>query len=104
MIKKKFFCAGITLSAGFFLASSYVGCDEILFVVFFTLTVCSRSLLTLGCYINPVDLTANYVGPLTAVVNGMSSATGIFAPYIVGLMTTNVRKKFISKLFAFNFF
>lgn len=78
------------MSASFFLASSYAECNETLVILFFTITVCSRSLITPGCYSNPVDLTPNYVGPLTAIVNGISSATGVFGPYIVGLMTTNV--------------
>lgn len=79
------------MSASFFLASSYAGCNQTLVILFFSITVCSRSLITPGAYVNPVDLAPNYVGPLTAVVNGISSTTGVFGPYVAGLMTPNVR-------------
>lgn len=89
-----FLSTGGSLSSIFFLGSSYAGCNELLVVILFTATVCSRGLITSAIYINSVDLSPNYVGPLSAVVNGISSATGVIGPYIVGLLTTNVRTLF----------
>lgn len=73
------------------MAASYAGCDQTLVVLFFTISVGSQSLTIPGTYVNPLDLSPNYVGPLTALVNGMGSSTGILAPYVIGLLTPNVR-------------
>lgn len=77
-------------AAVFFIAASYAGCDQTLVVLFFTLSVGSQALTIPGTYVNPLDLSPNYVGPLTALVNGAGSITGILAPYVIGLLTPNV--------------
>lgn len=64
------------LAAVFFIAASYAGCDQTLVVLFFTLSVTSQALTIPGTYVNPLDLSPNYIGPLTALVNGVGSTTG----------------------------
>lgn len=83
------------------MAASYAGCDQTLVVLFFTISVGSQSLTIPGTYVNPLDLSPNYVGPLTALVNGMGSSTGILAPYVIGLLTPNVRIPWIEPIFFF---
>lgn len=77
-------------AAVFFIAASYAGCDQTLVVLFFTLSVGSQALTIPGTYVNPLDLSPNYVGPLTALVNGAGSITGILAPWVIGLLTPQV--------------
>lgn len=41
--------------------------------------------------VNPLDLSPNYAGSIMAVTNGIGAITGVIAPYVVGVMTPNVR-------------
>lgn len=43
-----------------------------------------------GMKINVLDITPNYAGTTTAIVNGISSISGIISPYLIGLLTPNV--------------
>ena len=40
--------------------------------------------------VNALDLTTNFSGTLMALVNGIGAITGIFVPYIAGVLTPNV--------------
>lgn len=72
------------------MATSFAGCNKILFVLFLTLLVGSQCLKNPGISVNILDLAPNYVSVLAAVVNGIGSFAGILAPYIIGVMTPNV--------------
>lgn len=80
------------VAAIFIMGASYAGCNKTLVVLFFTITVTSQNLATPGSYVNPMDLSQNYIGPLSAIVNGVSSLSGMLSPYVIGLMTPNVSK------------
>lgn len=40
--------------------------------------------------VNPLDLSPNFAGSLMAVVGCIGAISGIFAPQVVGLLTTHV--------------
>lgn len=78
------------IAAVFIMGASYAGCNKTIVILFFTITVTSQNLATPGSYVNPMDLSPNYIGPLSAIVNGVSAFSGILSPYVIGLMTPNV--------------
>ena len=43
-----------------------------------------------GMKINALDITPNYAGTTTAMVNGIAAISGIISPYLIGLLTPNV--------------
>lgn len=43
-----------------------------------------------GIKVNTLDLAPRYAGVIMALTNGVGGISGIFAPYIVGVMTPNV--------------
>lgn len=78
------------LPATFILLATYAGCEHALVIIFFTMSIGMHGFLTSGTSPNAMDLSPNYAGALMSVVNGISSLTGVAAPYVVGLMTPNV--------------
>lgn len=40
--------------------------------------------------INAMDIAPNYAGTCSALVNGLAAVSGIFSPYLIGLMTPDV--------------
>lgn len=43
-----------------------------------------------GMKINPLDISPNYCGTVTALVNGTAAISAIISPYLIGLLTPNV--------------
>lgn len=74
----------------FIVAASYAGCNIGLVVIFFAISVGMEGPISSGTAVNPLDLSPNYVGPLTAVANLITSTAGMFAPYLIGVLTPNV--------------
>lgn len=72
--------------------ASFSGCDEVLVVTSFAISVGSQGAKLVAANINPMDLSPNYTGIISAIVVGTGSVTGILGPTIVGLMTPNVSK------------
>lgn len=72
------------------IAASYAGCDEILVVIFFVVSIGANGFITSGTMINPMDLSPNYASAISSLTNLFGSMTGIVAPNVVGIMTTNV--------------
>lgn len=77
------------------ISASYAGCDHLLVIFFFIISVGARGFLTAGLYVNPMDLSPNYAAAIMSVANGIGAFTGILAPYIVGLLTPNVGAIFL---------
>lgn len=73
------------------MGASYAGCDRALVVALFTLAMGFMGTFYPGMKVNPLDLSPNYAGSLMAVTNGIGAITGIIVPYVVGIMTPNVR-------------
>lgn len=72
------------------MCASYAGCDEILAVIFFTISISAHGFNSAGAAINLFDLSPNYAAPLNAVINSLATIVGISAPYIAGVLTPNV--------------
>ncbi|XP_062551404.1 sialin-like [Armigeres subalbatus] len=71
------------------LGASYAGCNKIIVIVYFALSVTLMGGFYPGIKVNVNDLSPNYAGFLMAIVNGIGAITGIIVPYTVGLMTPN---------------
>ncbi|CAK1547115.1 unnamed protein product [Leptosia nina] len=67
--------------------ASYSGCNTTLAVVWFVAAMAFMSAYYCGMKINVLDLSPNYAGTTTALVNGISSVSGIVSPYLIGLLT-----------------
>lgn len=96
------------------MCASYVGCDELPAIIFFTISIsahgfnsglfdfffclhfCELSLkkIAVGAAINLFDLAPNYAAPLDAVINSLATFVGLLTPYIAGILTPNVREFF----------
>lgn len=75
----------------FIVGASYAGCDQVLVVVLFTIAMGIMGTYYAGMKVNTLDLSPNYAGTLMAITNGFAALTGIAGPYIVGVMTPDVR-------------
>lgn len=73
----------------FMVAASYAGCDRIVVVVLFTISMGIMGTFYPGMKVNSLDLSPNYAGSLMAITNGVGAITGILAPYVVGVLTPN---------------
>lgn len=67
--------------------ASYSGCDTTLAVFWFIAAMTLMGAYYSGMKINPLDLTPNYTGTTTAMVNGIAAISGIISPYLIGLLT-----------------
>lgn len=85
----KFLSASL-VPAVFLIAASYAGCNEILAVTFLTISVGCHGFNAAGTVLNLFDLGPNYIGAMCGIVSTMTTVAGMFAPYIVSLLTPNV--------------
>ncbi|CAH2106478.1 unnamed protein product [Euphydryas editha] len=69
--------------------ASYSGCDTTLAVFWFIAAMTLMGAYYSGMKINALDITPNYAGTTTAMVNGIAAISGIITPYLVGLLTPN---------------
>ncbi|PZC82963.1 putative inorganic phosphate cotransporter [Helicoverpa armigera] len=67
--------------------ASYSGCDVTLAVFWFIFAMTLMGAYYSGMKINPLDITPNYAGTTTAMVNGIAAVSGIISPYLIGLLT-----------------
>lgn len=70
--------------------ASYSGCDTTTVIALFTASMGLMGAFYPGMKVNALDLSSNYAGTIMAIVNGIGAIAGIIAPYLVGLLTTNV--------------
>lgn len=88
---RKFFTAVAAIGPGaFIMAASYAECDRMLVVVMFTVGMGFMGMFYSGIKVNTLDLAPNYSGVIMALTNGVGGVSGIFSPYLVGVMTPNV--------------
>ncbi|XP_039754043.1 putative inorganic phosphate cotransporter isoform X1 [Pararge aegeria] len=69
--------------------ASYSGCDTTLAVFWFIAAMTLMGAYYSGMKINALDITPNYAGTTTAMVNGIAAISGIITPYLIGLLTPN---------------
>ncbi|OWR51221.1 sodium-dependent phosphate transporter [Danaus plexippus plexippus] len=67
--------------------ASYSGCDTTLAVFWFIAAMTLMGAYYSGMKINALDITPNYAGTTTAMVNGIAAISGIISPYLIGLLT-----------------
>lgn len=72
------------------LFASYSGCDTTLAVFWFIFAMTLMGAYYSGMKINPLDITPNYAGTTTALVNGIAAISAIISPYLIGLLTPEV--------------
>lgn len=70
--------------------ASYSGCDTTLATVWFIAAMTLMGAYYSGMKINALDITPNYAGTTTAMVNGIAAISGIITPYLVGILTPEV--------------
>lgn len=79
-----------TLSAIFMLSASYAGCDGMLILMFFIISVGASGFIDAGLYVNPMDISPNYCSAIVSIANGIGAIIGFLVPYIIGILTPNV--------------
>jgi ACS family sodium-dependent inorganic phosphate cotransporter len=79
--------------AVFMISASYSGCDRTLVVALFTLSLAVMSFHYTGMKLNALDLSPNYSGTLMGLVNGFGVFAGMLAPYIIGILTPEVKPR-----------
>lgn len=70
--------------------AAYAGCDANMVGLYFIISAGSQGLLPASTFMVPMDLSPNYAGTITAITDGLGSITGVFEPWIFGLLTPNV--------------
>lgn len=74
----------------FIVFASYAGCDKAHVIFWFILALGFMGNYYCSLKIHSLDLSPNYAGSISAIVNGAGSITGIVAPVFVGMMIPNV--------------
>lgn len=74
----------------FILIAAYSGCNRVQAVVMFTVGMGFMGTFYSGLKVNAMDLSPNFAGTVMAFVNGIGGLTGIFVPYLVGILTESV--------------
>lgn len=69
--------------------ASYSGCDTTLAVFWFIAAMTLMGAYYSGMKINALDITPNYAGTTTAMVNGIAAIAAIITPYLIGVLTPN---------------
>lgn len=76
--------------AVFILAAAYSGCDRVQSVAMFTIGMGFMGTFYSGLKVNAIDLAPNFAGTIMSFVNGIGALTGIFVPYLIGILTEGV--------------
>lgn len=72
------------------LAASYAGCDRPLVIGLFCVGMACMGPFYSSMKVNALDISPNYSGLVMSIVNGLGAVSGIFSPYIVGLLIPDV--------------
>ncbi|KAJ8668265.1 hypothetical protein QAD02_009928 [Eretmocerus hayati] len=77
------------VAGSFVIGASYAGCNGVLVVLLFTISILLKGFSYSSIKLNMRDLSPNYVGVITGLVRGISNFSSILSPYVVGIMTGN---------------
>lgn len=72
------------------IAASYSYCNRVAVITSFTVGMGLMGAFVPSLKVNPLDLSPNFAGSLMAFVGGIGAISGIFAPYVAGVLITNV--------------
>ncbi|XP_022220137.1 sialin-like [Drosophila obscura] len=86
-VRKLFTLLSAVLPGIFMIAASYAGCNKALVVALFTISMFTMGMYYAGQKLSALDISPSYSSTITAVINGLGSFTGLFAPPIIGLIT-----------------
>ncbi|KAL1129024.1 hypothetical protein AAG570_013556 [Ranatra chinensis] len=89
IVRKIFGTIGAVGPAIGILAASYSGCNKVLVTSFFIIGMGLMGAYIPSVTIIPMDMSPNYTGVLIGFSGCISSISGIFVPYIIGLLTPN---------------
>lgn len=89
LVRKGGSITALPISAAFIVAAAYAGCDRVLVVSLFVISMTIMGTAYPSVMVNALDLSPNFAGTLMALTNGLSALTGIVSPYLIGLMTPN---------------
>ncbi|XKL69543.1 hypothetical protein PGB90_007312 [Kerria lacca] len=88
-VRKVFVTIAATGPAIGTIAASYAGCSKVAVTICFTAGMALMGAFVPSLKVNPLDLSPNFAGSLMAVVGCIGAISGIFAPQVVGLLTTH---------------
>lgn len=79
--------------------ASYSGCHSTLAVFWFIAAMTLMGSYYSGMKINALDITPNYAGTTTSLVNGIAAIAAIITPYLIGLLTPDVSSSSVASTF-----
>ncbi|XP_001363011.3 probable small intestine urate exporter isoform X1 [Monodelphis domestica] len=86
---RKFFTAlGMLCPAALVLTVSYIGCNYVLAVILFTLSMTLISMTGAGYAVNLLDVAPRYAGFLHGVINTLGNLSGMAAPTVAGFLSS----------------
>ncbi|XP_050432551.1 putative inorganic phosphate cotransporter [Adelges cooleyi] len=88
-VRKVFAAIGNVGPALGVICASFVGCDGVATIIFFTLGMALMGFCYPSIRVNTLDLSPNYSATIMALVNGISCLPGVVSPYVAGILTTN---------------
>ncbi|XP_067626046.1 putative inorganic phosphate cotransporter [Eurosta solidaginis] len=93
MIRKIMTFIGATPSGIFMVIAVYVGCNTIIIIFCFSVSMGLMGGFYAGIKLSANDLAPNYAATIMAIVNGIGSITGVLAPYSTGWITGDTTMK-----------
>ena len=73
----------------FLVIAAHSGCNTTKVLLFLIIGQSLLGAATVSVLVNALDLAPNYAGSVMGLVNGISTLSGVFSPYVVGLLTPN---------------
>ncbi|XP_031818478.1 sodium-dependent phosphate transport protein 3 isoform X2 [Sarcophilus harrisii] len=87
-LRKLFTALGMLCPAALVLTVPYVGCNRIIVVILFTLSMTLISMTGAGFAMNLLDIAPRYAGFLHGVINTMANLSGMAAPTVAGFLSS----------------
>ncbi|VVC25038.1 Major facilitator superfamily,Major facilitator superfamily domain [Cinara cedri] len=69
--------------------ASFIGCNKMMAILCFTVSMALWGFCVSSICINPLDLSPNYASTLIALANSIGCLSGMASPYITGLLVPN---------------
>lgn len=80
---------GLVVSGVTLVLIKEAGCNHVTVVTLLVVSMAFTGLVTAGIPINHLDISPNFAGSLMGITNTFATASGILAPYVIGLLTNN---------------
>lgn len=74
----------------FLMASSYSGCNQLHSMIYFTIAMTLMVSYDCNIKVNILDLSPNFAGTLTALIQCVGAISGTVAAYLIGILTKDV--------------